>query len=448
MKLPIPIPSLGGLLKRFRKRGTDETEELDEQQGAEDDAERSDASDDTAVANEESPADVEDFEEDFVGDDEDETAEPTRSPPNWRRVAGLAAAILLAVVLLGGIGTVVGWLVVNAKQAATDRERLRPTVSVEILADGEGAPANSSLDSMKFMADAENGDDAKAADDIKEAKETDEAAPPADPMAGIINPDLVQETENGPLPIIAADGRRPWIEYSRAFDSSDRRPRLAIIVSNLGLSPRTTDAALQALPPEVTLSFSPLTPDLMDWVGRARRKGHEVLIDLPMEPIGFPRSDPGRDTLLTSASEVENLNRLESVMKRAGGYVGLLGSMGSRFTVNAESLGPILQILKERGLLYVDSRATSRSMGPELASTIQLPRAFSNRFIDNTPSLRAIDGRLAELESIAKISRYAIGLAQPYPVTLDRLAAWLPSLNAKGIALAPVTAVADKQSLR
>jgi polysaccharide deacetylase 2 family uncharacterized protein YibQ len=186
----------------------------------------------------------------------------------------------------------------------------------------------------------------------------------------------------------------------------------------------------------------------MDWVARARRKGHEVLIDLPMEPVGFPQSDPGRDTLLTSASEVENLNRLEKVMAKAGGYVGLLGSMGSRFTVDAESLSPILEILKIRGLLYVDSRATSRSMGPELSSTIQLPRAFNNRFIDTTPSLRAINSRLAELENIAKTNRYAVGLAQPYPVTLDRLAAWLPTLDSKGIALAPITAVADKQSLR
>ena len=440
MKLPIPIPSLSGLLGRFRKRGGEDPEDQD----ALDENEDADFGDDEEVADNGGPAP-----DDDLAVDARAAAPPGKPKRRWGRITAIAGGVLGGLAVLGGLGALVGWLVVNAEHATQARAALHPSLTVEVLAEGEPAPENSSRDSMQAhsgdaMPGQGDGDMATKAEDAEDAK----PKAPADPLAGIVNSDLVEPTDDGPLPKIATDGRQAWVEYSGGFDKTDRRPRLAIIVGNLGLSPRNTEAVLEALPPEITLSFSPITPDLQDWVARARRKGHEVLIDLPMEPFGFPRSDPGRNTLLTTASEVENLNRLESTMKRAGGYVGLLATMGSAFTVNAESLSPVLQTLKERGLLYVDSRATSRTMGPELASQIQLPRAFNNRFIDATPSVRAIDGRLAELEEISKINRFAVGLAQPYPVTLDRLTAWLPSLKAKGIALAPITAIADKQSLR
>ena len=118
------------------------------------------------------------------------------------------------------------------------------------------------------------------------------------------------------------------------------------------------------MPKNITLSFSHISPKLKKWVREARQKGFEVLIDLPMEPDGFPRNDPGRSTLLTSLSEVENLNRLEYVMVQSGVYVGLLSTHGSKFTINSELLLPILKAIKDRGLLFVDSRTTSQILGP------------------------------------------------------------------------------------
>lgn len=448
MKLPFPISSLSGLLGRFRKRGGEEPEDQD----AIDAPEEGELGVDAEVGDDaEITADGE------IADGGDSSSIEDPVPPvgkpkrRWGRIAAIASVVFGGLVLLGGLGALVGWLVVNAEHAVEARAALHPTLTVDVLAEGEPAPENTSRVAMKEdMADTDSrnaGSDGAGKTDA-DGNEISESQEPTDPLKDIVNPALIESTQDGILPKISVDGRQAWIEYSAVFEKTDRKPRLAIIVANLGLSQQTTEAVLDALPPEITLSFSSITPDLQDWVARARRKGHEVLIDLPMEPSSFPRSDPGRNTLLTSASEVENLNRLESIMKRAGGYVGLLTTMGSAFTVDAESMAPMLQTLKQRGLMYVDSRTTSRSMGPELASQIQLPRAFNNRFVDATPSLRAIDGRLAELEEIVKVNRFAVGVAQPYPVTLDRLSAWLPSLKAKGIALAPITAIADKQSLR
>jgi polysaccharide deacetylase 2 family uncharacterized protein YibQ len=370
-------------------------------------------------------------------------------PPRRYKIGGrkkllkLILLCLLSGIILVTLGVITGWIIVNSEKTIQERKELKPQLIVNILSEEEGAPRNSSIKKnipKKPLGDEEKNANSENNKSIQTKNEN--------PMLGVIFPYIVEETKNGPLPIISSDGRQSWIEYSRNFKQSDRKPRVAIIISNLGLSKTYTAAALQMMPKNVTFSFSHIAPKLKNWIRQARQKGNEVLIDLPMEPIGFPRNDPGRDTLLTSLSEVENLNRLERIMVKAGGFVGLLGTHGNNFLLNSESLLPMLKSIKDRGLLYVDNRSTSRSLGPELASTIQLPRAFNNSFIDKVPSKKYISNKLNELEKIVKQKRFAVAIAQPLPISLELLSRWIRGLKAKGIALAPISAMADKQSQR
>jgi polysaccharide deacetylase 2 family uncharacterized protein YibQ len=243
------------------------------------------------------------------------------------------------------------------------------------------------------------------------------------------------------LPRVARDGRQPWQVYARPFDLSDRRPRVSILVTELGLSSAATEAAIQRLPGAVSLAFVPFAERLSSWIDQARSGGHEVLLTLPMEPITYPRDDPGPQTLLTSLSDRENLQRLEWVMSRVTGYVGMVSFMGSRFTTNPVTLRPVLTALKSRGLLYVDNQPGTRSVAPGVARDIGLPHGTTDRFIDDVATRAAIDEQLAALEAIAREKGAALGVGSPYPVTLDRIAQWAPTLASKGIALAPVSAV-------
>ena len=129
-------------------------------------------------------------------------------------------------------------------------------------------------------------------------------------------PAMIEDGPFGPLPRIAPDGRRPLLAYARPFDLDDQRPRIALLVVGLGLQADLTDAAI-ALPGEISLHFSAYAPDLPVWFGRARRAGHEVLLDLPMEPLDYPASDPGPRTLLAGASSEDNLQRLDWLLARA-----------------------------------------------------------------------------------------------------------------------------------
>lgn len=277
------------------------------------------------------------------------------------------------------------------------------------------------------------------------ATSTTVAALPGQGLTPAPDPNLVEASRFGKLPRVAPDGRKAWQAYARPFDANDQRPRIAVILGNLGLSGAATEAAIQTLPAAVTLSFSPYARGLDQWIALARAAGHEVLLDLPMEPINFPANDPGPETLLTSLTAEQNRTRLRTLLGRVSGYVGVVNHMGSRFTTSAPHLRPILTELRDRGLLFVDSRSSLRSVAARTASELQLPRVINNRFIDAEASRDAIDARLAEIERIARVSGYALAIGQPFPVTLDRVGRWVRDLEDKGFALAPVSSMVNVQ---
>jgi polysaccharide deacetylase 2 family uncharacterized protein YibQ len=246
----------------------------------------------------------------------------------------------------------------------------------------------------------------------------------------------------GPLPTIGEDGRAPWQVYARPFPQERDRPRIAILLQDLGLSREQTNAAIQQLPGAIALGFTPYARDLADWIALSRAAGHEVLLQIPMEPFDFPTSDPGPHTLLTSAGADQNQERLEFLLSRVSGYVGVYNRMGDRFTSSTESMRPILQVIQERGLMFLDARTSGTSVAGRIAADLHLPHALNNRELDQVASRVEIDAKLIDLENIARQEGHAVGIARPYPVTIERLAQWAATLEEKGIDLAPVSAIA------
>jgi len=282
---------------------------------------------------------------------------------------------------------------------------------------------------------------------------TAEATPPAPastPPAASLGAAATAEAVTAPAttqtavatPPAATSGEPPWKKYARPFPAEDPRPRVSLVITGLGLTAIQTQAAIDQLPPEITLAFSPYSGELQDWVTKARAAGHEVLIELPMEPLNYPADDPGPQALLASLSPGENLKRLEWVLARSDGVAGLVANMGSRFQANARLIRPVLTRLAEKGYLYIDNRSGPTSVVGEVAASIDLPWTYNTRFIDAEATRVSIDGRLQQLERTAREKGFALGLAQGYPVTIERVAAWARSLEVKGLALAPASALA------
>jgi polysaccharide deacetylase 2 family uncharacterized protein YibQ len=265
----------------------------------------------------------------------------------------------------------------------------------------------------------------------------------AQPLLPAPDPALVEKGPQGVLPIIGRDGRQPWRVYGRPFDRADKRPRVAIIITGLGPSGAAAETAINDLPGAITLAFDPYSRRLGDWIDRARAAGHEVLLSLPMEPIDYPRQDPGPYTLLTSLSPKENLERLDLVLSRVSGYVGVTTMMGGRFTTSQTNLLPVLDELKRRGLMFVDARGSDQSIAGSLAQSLGLPEVAADAQLDAEASRDAIDHHLQELEADAQRNGAALGIGFAYPATLERVALWTKTLEQKGIALAPASALAS-----
>lgn len=252
--------------------------------------------------------------------------------------------------------------------------------------------------------------------------------------------DLVRTTPNGPLPIAAPDGRKAWTAYGRPFEAPPATPRIAVIVADLGLMPAATTAAIDKLPPDVTLAFSPYGFDLPQAMQQARAAGHETMLSLPLEGRGFPARDPGPMGLNTLLPVNDNLIRLNTVLTKGVGYVGLLGREGEAFTAKPDLMRPVLETVGRAGLLYVQPAG-----GVELAaaggSTLSAPTARVDLALDERPFRDAIEARLAALEALARERGSAVAVIEPSPLAFDTLNTWAAGLQQKGLALAPVSAV-------
>ncbi len=280
------------------------------------------------------------------------------------------------------------------------------------------------------------------------------AALPASEMGPVTLPpvpvaELVEESQYGPLPKVASDGSRPVEVYARpsayATPGAGGRPRVAVLVVGLGLPDSPAGDVLKGLPGPISVAYGAYGRSLQDAVTRARANGHEVLLQIPLEPDDYPKVDPGPHTLLTTLPPAENMKRLQWLMSRYAGYVGITNQMGAKFESTQDSLTPVLEELKNRGLLYVDDGSVQASTAGQIASVIGLDYSAASVQIDVGPSTGDVARQLAKLEATAKEKGTAIAVVKVKPATIKQLAEWASKLEGKGIVLVPVSAVVRSQ---
>ena len=259
----------------------------------------------------------------------------------------------------------------------------------------------------------------------------------------VADPALIENTSIGPLPRIADDGRKPMTAYAAPSPASAKF-KIAIMVGGLGVSASATQAAPATLPAGVTLGFAPYAGDVGEWAGKARAGGHEVLLQIPMEPFDFPDSDPGPNTLRAGQDEEANLQRMSWALSRFTGYAGVSNLLGQRFLSDSAALAPALAHLNRRGLYFFDNGTASQSVAPTVAAQVGIPAVQSNSNIDSIQTATEIDRRLLELESQARANGSAVGSAFLYPVSIVRIAAWAKTLEARGFVLVPVSAIVNQ----
>ena len=402
-------------------------------------------------------------EEEQGGDrDDDADGVPAYLRPTFvQRNAALLAVVAAYLAFFAVVGGTVLYLVLNEKAILEAEKERRPSVVIErlqpeIVRRGDGAEESAPDGETTETAEAEDatpdaGQARTAADETGDAArdadaDTGDPAEGGDRYAGLLTPHpdpaLIEESPSGPLPRIGPDGRKPWRVYSRPYNKLTDRPRIAVVVSDVGIAEETTDQAI-GLPGAVTLALAPYARNLADVVQRARDAGHEVLLTLPMEPNDYPRSDPGPYALLTSLDRAENMKRLEWVLGRATGYIGLASYQAGAFGNAPRLLSPVMKALSDRGLVYLETRPRDVGTALTAAGRAGAPHAAVDIVADADLTRATILRRLNEAEVLANAQGTAIVMIHPYPMAMARVQRWAESLDAEGPKLSPLSAVIE-----
>jgi polysaccharide deacetylase 2 family uncharacterized protein YibQ len=248
-----------------------------------------------------------------------------------------------------------------------------------------------------------------------------------------------------PAPVVpsatpADDGAPAWRRYAALTPPTEGRPMVAIVLDDVGLSRFRSDRVV-SLPAPITVSILPYGDNAPHVAAQAREAGHEVMVHLPMEPLNIGSNNPGPNALLTSLSPNEIDRRIELNLSRFGGYVGINNHMGSRFTASEADVSRVMQRLKERGLLFLDSVTSTRSVAFRVAGQMGVPATRRDVFIDAKIESAFIRRQLRRIEEIARNRGAAVAIGHPHPETLDALQDWLPRLSDRGFVLVPISAV-------
>lgn len=283
----------------------------------------------------------------------------------------------------------------------------------------------------------------KAPDKTSEAEPPPVTLPPvaaaAVPIPGP-NAALIQQTADGPMPMVA-NGQKPWQYYGKAYERKGSLPMIAIVVSGLGVNKSVAESAL-SLPETVTLSFSPYTHDMENWATASRAAGHEMMIDLPLELSSYPASDPGPYGLLVANDPTENSRRMAWLMTRFAGYVGFLMPQNEGFSSNDTAFKAMLKSIDDHGLMIVIDHEPAMDATKATIRESRVAHVTADVLIDEELSPDAIQARLQSLQQAAKEHGYAVGIAQPYPISIQQISLWSAKLAQAGFVLVPVSFVA------
>jgi hypothetical protein len=320
--------------------------------------------------------------------------------------------------------------VVQADPSQIDKLKRKPldgaNVEKQIMDDGsivtKITPRDRSKDGPLIVDASQNGPQ-----DIKTAALPDE--------------NLLETTEEGQLPIVSADGTRPVDRYARPW-SGAKGPRIAIIIGGLGLSQTGTQRALKLLPEEITLAFAANGNSLGRWMPVARRSGHEILLQVPMEPFDYPNNDPGPLTLTHGNSPDKNIALLHEAMGKMTNYTGVMNYLGGKLLSDPDAMEPIMSDIGKRGLLFLDDGSAAQSLTATYAKAYNMPQAFADIVLDNEVNKDAIRKRLDELERIALSKGQAIGVASAFDESVDAIAEWARAAGGRGIEIVGISALA------
>ena len=212
-------------------------------------------------------------------------------------------------------------------------------------------------------------------------------------------------------------------------------PKIALVIDDVGVDLKGSERAIK-LPPAVTLSFLPYGSRLRDQTKEARDSGHELLLHMPMEPLGH--EDPGPGALLVDLPLRDLQQRFETALASFTGFDGVNNHMGSKFTAYEDGMNMVIDELQQRHLFFLDSRTSAQSIGKKIAEQKGLPSIGRDVFLDDDQSPELIRAQLEATEKVAGRKGTAVAIGHPHAATLEALEKWIPEAQKRGFVFVPL----------
>ncbi|GJD36893.1 divergent polysaccharide deacetylase family protein [Methylobacterium aerolatum] len=380
-----------------------------------------------------------------TGDDVPAAPAPAGARALWAKVGGTKVVVGAAgAVLVAAVALV---MIFGDPEAGEPRAQAAITLREPAM---RPAPAPASAPSP--VAAVENaGPQQRSADEVETASGVTVVRPPgstpseavvirvppanAPRLAAAPDARITEQGRHGMMPKIGEGRQRALDVYARAEEPGTTGPRIAILITGLGVGQSATAAATARLPQAVSLAFAPYGSEVERSAARARDAGHEVFLGLPMEPFDYPDSDPGPQALLSSQKGPENADRLAWVLARFPGYVGLVNLMGGKMMADP-AFEPVLREIGARGLGFIDDGTVPKASFPNKTRT---PVARAEIVLDAVPRPEAIDAALARAEASAKANGFVLATANGSLMSVERIARWSRELDGRGIRLVPAS---------
>ncbi len=249
-------------------------------------------------------------------------------------------------------------------------------------------------------------------------------------------PVKLQKMPDRPVPDSAQNvytsGRHPSVTKSPNIIRHVKQGSIAIIIDDMGASMKDADRLL-AINLPITFAIIPGLAHSRRVAETVHKKGRGVMIHMPMEPQGYPEQKLEKNGLLLSQSGEEISNRVKGYLQEVPHAAGANNHMGSAFTEHEDKMLPVLEIMKQKGMFFVDSRTSSASIGYPLAVRMGMLAGTRNIFLDNDPDAGKVKIQLLEAARMATRRGSVIAIGHPHPGTIQALQEMMPQLQREGI---------------
>lgn len=265
-----------------------------------------------------------------------------------------------------------------------------------------------------------------------------------------VHPPAAREEAAGPEPQPAVQAALPDMpslppeapDTTPVEDGQTHLPgHVALVIDDLGERPEDL-VPLLALGVPVTYAVLPFEKHTNEVAAELRNRRVEMLLHLPMEPQNG--EDPGPGALRVEMDDDQLRERTEAALRAVPGVVGVNNHMGSRLSEDERALTPVLRVLAERGLFFLDSRTSASSLGYRTARSLGLPAAERHVFLDRDPSPEAIRTQFRRLLDLSRTRGAAVAIGHPLPDTLQVLTEEVPKARAEGFEFVPVSYLLDR----